>query len=278
MSVFLFVLAGLSAFYGIFVRMAGSGTAFWMIWILIGLFFLGLGLLVKTGLWKKIHPVLRGICLALIGIGLASVIGLSALVFSQFGADGSSQTAGGSKSASGGAEVSSESSESSEECDYIIVLGAQVYPNGPSITLRYRLDRAASYMEEHPNVMCIVTGCQGYDEPKSEAECMKDYLVGIGIDGDRILVEPQAENTVQNMQYSIEMIRERDGDEALAAPVSIITNDFHMFRALHLAKKQGLQDARGIAAGSVKAFLPNNVLRECMGVVKDVLFGNMDLF
>jgi len=278
MSIFLFILAGLSAFYGFFVRLAGSGTSFWLVWILIGLFFLGLGLLIATGLWKKIHPVVRGICLGLIGLGLASVIGLSALIFSQFGADGSSQTAGGNKSASGGAEASAESSGSSDECDYIIVLGAQVYRSGPSITLRYRLDRAASYMEEHPDAMCIVTGCQDYDEPKSEAECMKDYLVGIGIDGDRILVEPKAENTVQNMQYSIEMIRERNGDEALAAPVSIVTNDFHMFRALHLAKKQGLKDARGIAAGSVKAFLPNNVLRECMGVVKDVMFGNMDLF
>ena len=273
MSVFLFILAGLSAFYGFFVRLAGSGTSFWLVWILIGLFFLGLGLLIATGLWKKIHPAVRGICLGLIGLGLASVIGLSALIFSQFGA-------GSTGTPASGADTSADTPDSpaANDCDYIIVLGAQVYRSGPSITLRYRLDRAASYMKDHPDTMCIVTGCQGYNEPASEAECMKDYLVGIGVEDERILLEPKAENTVQNMQYSIEMIRERDGDEALAAPVSIVTNDFHMFRALHLAKKQGLKDARGIAAGSVKAFLPNNVLRECMGVVKDVMFGNMDLF
>ena len=35
--------------------------------------------------------------------------------------------------------------------DYIIVLGAQVKESGPSVILRYRLDRAVSYLKENDN-------------------------------------------------------------------------------------------------------------------------------
>ena len=35
--------------------------------------------------------------------------------------------------------------------DYIIVLGAQVFENRPSSVLKYRLDRAITYLNENPN-------------------------------------------------------------------------------------------------------------------------------
>lgn len=61
--------------------------------------------------------------------------------------------------------------------DYIIVLGAQVKESGPSVVLRYRLDRAVSYLKENDNTLVIVSGGQGANEKATEASVMKEYLV-----------------------------------------------------------------------------------------------------
>lgn len=51
--------------------------------------------------------------------------------------------------------------------------------------------------------------------------------------------------------------------------VGIVTNNFHVFRAVQLAKAQGLKGVSGIAADSNALYLPNNMLRECCGILKD---------
>ena len=61
--------------------------------------------------------------------------------------------------------------------DYIIVLGAQVKESGSSVILRYRLDRAVSYLKENDNTLVIVSGGQGANEKATEASVMKEYLV-----------------------------------------------------------------------------------------------------
>lgn len=52
------------------------------------------------------------------------------------------------------------------------------------------------------------------------------------------------------------------------ATVGIVTNDFHMFRALQIAHKNGLIGAEGIAASSPREMLPNNMLREFFAEIK----------
>ena len=53
-----------------------------------------------------------------------------------------------------------------------------------------------------------------------------------------------------------------------------MTNNFHVFRAVKIARKQGYQ-AEGLAADSVLWMAPNNLLREFLGVLKDYAVGNM---
>ena len=65
----------------------------------------------------------------------------------------------------------------SEQYDAIIVLGAQIRPDGtPSIQLSWRLDAAAEAYQQK-KVPVVVCGAQGRDEPVTEAEGMKDYLL-----------------------------------------------------------------------------------------------------
>ena len=73
--------------------------------------------------------------------------------------------------------------------DYCIVLGAQLKDHGPSDVLRRRLDAAAEYLRQNPDTKCIVSGGQGGNEPMSEAEGMRHYLVAAGIEEERIIQE-----------------------------------------------------------------------------------------
>ncbi|NLF34999.1 MAG: YdcF family protein, partial [Clostridiales bacterium] len=68
--------------------------------------------------------------------------------------------------------------------EVMIILGCQVKPWGPSVLLQDRLDTALDYLEDHPDMLVIVSGGQGPDEHISEAACMADYLIGAGYDPD----------------------------------------------------------------------------------------------
>lgn len=153
--------------------------------------------------------------------------------------------------------------------DYVVVLGAGVRPNGnPSKALKKRLDKAFDYYEDNSGTVFVLSGGKGGDEPVSEAECMHNYLKKKGIPEEQLLMETKSVNTNQNISYSKQLIP--DGKS-----VGIISNNFHIFRAVRLAKKAGMTDAVGIAAKGDIPTAPNNFVREFFGVMKDFLTGNM---
>ena len=98
---------------------------------------------------------------------------------------------------------------------------------------------------------------------------MKTYLQGRGINPDRLILEDRSRNTIENIRNSMKLFDPQQDS------IGIVTSDFHMYRSLRLAKKQGIRHAQGIPAGSDRLYLPNNVFRENIGVIKDLLAGNM---
>ena len=105
----------------------------------------------------------------------------------------------------------------------------------------------------------VVSGGQGADEHISEAQGMYDYLVAHGLEADRILLEDQSVNTVQNLAFSAKNF-DKEKDEVL-----IVSNNFHVFRAVGIARRQGYQKVSGLAARGYWFLLPNNMLREFVG-------------
>ena len=156
-----------------------------------------------------------------------------------------------------------------EPAQYCIILGAQWKKSGPSRVLKYRLDKAVEYLEINPEVKVIVSGGQGDNEPIAEADGMCAYLEGAGISKDRIIVENRSSNTYENLIFSEQFINKKEDQ------VVIVTNNFHMYRAMKIAQKQGYEKVQGLAAKSVIGFLPNNLFREFVGVMKDWVFGNL---
>ncbi|MDF2541212.1 MAG: hypothetical protein K0S47_930 [Herbinix sp.] len=155
------------------------------------------------------------------------------------------------------------------EAKYLIVLGAQVKGTRVSKSLQKRLDAAWKYLNDNPETIAIVSGGQGTGEDITEAEAMKEYLLSKGIDEKRILKEDQSTNTYENIHFSMKII-ENDTES-----VVIVTNGFHIFRALQIAKKQGLSNVTGLSAPTDKILFINYYIREAAAVLKDGLFGNM---
>lgn len=123
-------------------------------------------------------------------------------------------------------------------CDYLIVLGAGVKGDAPSAILQDRIDAAYAYLTEHPATVCIATGGKGDDENLSEAQCIYNRLTEMGIDGSRIWLEDQATSTVENFRYSIELLQSKTS--STPESVGVLSNEFHLFRASLMAKKNGL--------------------------------------
>ena len=155
-------------------------------------------------------------------------------------------------------------------CDYVIVLGAGLDKETPSLTLVDRLNRTVAYMNEYPSSIAIVSGSQGSDETITEALAMERYLVSHGIPRERIIKEEKARNTNENLIYSREIIDSRGGGSA-----AIISSDYHIFRTRLLAKKQGLPAVMLSAVSSLPVLRINYAIREAFALVKAKLLGNI---
>lgn len=161
-----------------------------------------------------------------------------------------------------------------QEAEYLIVLGAKVNGNSPSLILKYRIDKAAEYLNAHKDVKAVVSGGKGNDEDISEARAMYNGLMERGIAKDRILMEERSTSTKENLDFSRELIAS-EGYDIEKTRVLVVTTDFHVLRALRIAKKAGYQNVEGLAAKSVWYLIPTNYVREFLAVVKDKLVGNM---
>lgn len=128
-----------------------------------------------------------------------------------------------------GVVVHSAHGSSSPDSSYVVVLGAGVNGTEPSRSLRERLDAALGYLTAYPESIAVVSGGQGNYEDISEAQCMFDYLTNHGIDSDRVWMEDQAENTLQNLQFSLDLIENRTGKRP--EKIAIVSSEYHLHRA-----------------------------------------------
>lgn len=161
-----------------------------------------------------------------------------------------------------------------KEADYLVVLGAKVNGTKPSRILKYRIEKAAEYLIEHPETRVVVSGGKGSDEDISEAEAMHEGLIEKGIEEDRIYMEDQSTSTKENLDFSKRYIEEDSGNLE-KQNILIVTTDFHVLRAVQIAKKAGYQNVEGLAANSVWYLVPTNYVREFLALVKDKIVGNL---
>ena len=161
--------------------------------------------------------------------------------------------------------------DADRDAPVMIVLGAMVWPDGPSPALVRRLDKALEYWQSHPGVEIILSGGQGTDEPESEAQAMYDYLLAKGVPAQQLHREDASTSTVENLLHSRDIMAELGFDPA-STPVVVVSNAFHLTRVRMLCARYGLDaDTLGTPMPDLKsAFYSYN--REVFALVKSFLF------
>ena len=141
-----------------------------------------------------------------------------------------------------------------------LVLGASVYRGKPSPVLAERADVAVALYRANKVSKILVTGDNGalsYDEVTP----VRKYLLGAGIPSQDIFLDHAGFDTYSSMYRAREVF--------LARSLTIVTQDFHLPRALWIARRLGL-DAYGIvAAGGENS--PSDYIREIPAAIKALL-------
>ncbi|MBR4235308.1 MAG: YdcF family protein [Clostridia bacterium] len=153
--------------------------------------------------------------------------------------------------------------------DYIIVLGAKVNGEQPGGALRNRIQVAYEYWQESPDTLIIASGGQGPDEGISEAECIRRGLDERGVPAESILLEDTSTSTYENIHNSMTLMQGSENPR-----VGIVTNNFHIYRALKIADAAGSAEFYGIYVYTSPISFPHYMLREYFGVIVGWLTGS----
>lgn len=160
-----------------------------------------------------------------------------------------------------------------QQAEYLIVLGAKVNGVVPSKTLMSRIKKAYEYLQKNDNTIVIVSGGQGKDEEITEALAMKRALVSLGINENRILMEERSVNTEQNLRFSKQILEQRGMMKQ--DNIVITTSDFHLYRAISLAKKQGFHKLSGYPSKPDAILALHYHVRECCAIIKDKIVNHI---
>lgn len=150
------------------------------------------------------------------------------------------------------------------EDDTLVVLGCTVYGETPSRMLYERIHAAEDYLRTHPQAKAVLSGGQGKEEKISEAGAMYRTMVDDGIDASRLFMEARSTSTRENLDFSLQVIREHQLNEHIA----IATNEFHMYRAGVIAEKLGLSYA-AVPAHTSWWLFATFYIRELYGILHE---------
>ncbi len=149
----------------------------------------------------------------------------------------------------------------SRNADYIVVLGAGILGTKVTPLLAARIDRGIELLKRNPNAVLLMSGGQGPGEDIPESEAMAAYALDHGVDADRILMEQQSVSTEENLRFSKALM------EKEKPKIIIVTTAYHVFRALILAKQQGIRCV-GFGAKTKWYFTLNALMREFAGYLR----------
>ncbi len=151
----------------------------------------------------------------------------------------------------------------------VIVLGCEVNKTRPSVMLQARIDAAYTYLSSHPDTVCIASGGMDDEEQMTEAQCIRDTLVAMGIDSSRIYMEDASHSTRENISFCAQMI----ADNGLPTNIAIASDNFHQLRAALYAGEQQLR-AYSLGCPSYWPLSPGYWTREVAGIWAYYILGH----
>lgn len=194
---------------------------------------------------KKIIRNTVCILLGLVILGLAAVGGINAIVVG----------------VAGGRILTSEEAARLEDVDCILVLGCLVHSDGdPSDMLEDRLRRGVELYGLGAAPKLLMSGDHGR-EGYDEVDAMKQYAVDTGIASEDVFMDHAGFSTYESLYRAKEIFG--------AKKILIVTQEYHLYRAVYIAKMLGLE-AYGVASDyRTYAGQFGRDLREVLARVKD---------
>lgn len=159
--------------------------------------------------------------------------------------------------------ISFEEASHMDKVDYVLVLGCGVREDGePSHMLYERLKRGAQVLEKVNGAKLLLTG-DNSGESYNELAAMKRVSLENGVKEEKIVIDDFGFSTYESLYNA----KNNFG----AKKIIIITQPYHMYRALYIANKLGME-AYGVTA--YLPFYPMQIiwsLREVLARNKDFL-------
>jgi vancomycin permeability regulator SanA len=155
---------------------------------------------------------------------------------------------------------------SKENFDCVLVLGAGVWGDGPSHLLEERLNKGVEVYNTGCTNRILMTGDHGREE-YDEVNVMKNFAIEKGAVAEEVFMDHAGFSTYESMYRAKEVFQVKK--------VVIVTQKYHLYRAVYNARKLGL-DAYGVAAdGQYNFSLPvraYNNTRESIARCKDFIW------
>lgn len=147
--------------------------------------------------------------------------------------------------------------------DYIVVLGCRVYEDGQlSHMLEDRVKVGVALYEQSICDRILMSG-DHEDDSYNEVDPMKNAAIELGVPSEAVLIDPLGLSTYDSLSR---IAKEHDG-----ARVVIVTQEYHLYRALYIAERLGL-NAYGVSA-DLRPYTGQwkRDVREVLARCKDVL-------
>ena len=155
---------------------------------------------------------------------------------------------------------------SQDNFDCVLVLGAGVWGDGPSHMLEERLNRGIEVYKTGYTDRILMSGDHGRED-YDEVNVMKDFAIDGGAIAEEVFMDHAGFSTYESMYRAKEVFQVKK--------VVIVTQKYHLYRAVYNARKLGL-DAYGVAAdGQYNYSLPvrtYNNTREAIARCKDFIW------
>ena len=156
--------------------------------------------------------------------------------------------------------ISVEESSNLEDIDCIIILGAGIWGDKPSPMLEDRLLQGIELYNNNVSTKIIMSGDHGREE-YDEVNIMKEFAIEKGVPSENIFMDHAGFSTYESI-YRAKEIFEAD-------KIVIVTQKYHLYRALHIANSLGIE-AYGVGAD------PRQYVGAMYREIREILARNKD--
>ena len=197
---------------------------------------------VKKPLWLKILN--RAVCIAITGALIIALINIYVISFSK------------------SRILTMDQAAEIQDVDCILVLGCGIIDNRPGLMLKDRLDKSIELYNQNSAPKLLMSGDHGQNG-HDEVSVMKRYAINNGVSSSDIFMDHAGFSTYESMYRAKEIFR--------AQKVIIVTQHYHIHRAIYIAQALGLE-AYGVAAEDITYY--GQALRD----IREILARTKDFF